>query len=275
MKIEGFKIENFEPLANEVIVKINSFVENEVKVGDTTLIIATDTKGYVEDVREEEMGAIIESMKKSKFKDKKAHQELVRMMAEKTVEKEDLEDTVASHITRHGTVTKLPVRQGNFGNWDFYCELDLSEGDEIWFDPHYTRQQRDANIQGKNEIDDKTLEDEHNKFILVPSQAIYAKKVEDKIVSINGYFLGKKLPNDRFAGKIVLPDSGIAKVEITHCPKSLPIYQREDVWKNTELKVGDIVYVMNYFATPLDSTLGATTDLVRFQSRIVLAIEQP
>ena len=88
----------------------------------------------------------------------------------------------------------------------------------------------------------------------------------------SGYVLGKVLPNDRKDGSIYLIESKTARVEVVVPNARVPKYVA-DIWNNTTVKKGDVVCMNNIFAIKLDSTLAETTDLVRFQPRVIVAVE--
>jgi hypothetical protein len=162
-------------------------------------------------------------------------------------------------------IVKVPEKELVNEGWDFNCEFDGLVGDEIWFDSTHTRQRIEEREGGFIE-NGKT-------YILVPVRAIYAARRNGEIISLNGYILGKELPNDRKYGSLFLPESKISKVQVEIPATRNPVYAY-DIWKNTEIKKGDIVYMKQQFCTKLDSTLAETSELVRFQSRAILAIEE-
>ena len=111
-------------------------------------------------------------------------------------------------------------------------------------------------------------------YLLIPARSIFATKRGDEIFSLNGYIIGKRLPNDRTYGSLFLPESNVARVMVDVAPSRTPKYKDANVWTNTDIKKGDVVCLKDFFAIKLDSTLANTTDLVRFQSRVILAIEE-
>lgn len=260
----------FKPIAGDVLVEIHHHVENEVMLPNgQKLHLATEVKGDYHKAANRDMEELFDRMKRSRFKDKSAMKQYVSELAKVKVDEADEPyDQLSTQTTRRGKVKILPHKRGNFGNWDFHCDSGLEIGDEVWFDPLYLRSELEGNG------DNKLYEVDGKKYVLIPEQAIYAAKRNDELISVNGYFLAKRLPNDSFFGNIMLLDSGVAKVEIVEVPKEQPFYRLPDIWKNTELKKGDICYLMEQFANPLDSTIARSTDLVRFQSRIVIAIEE-
>lgn len=258
---------NVRSIRGEVLIEIHSFKETEIPFAGTTLILSDPLKKSIHGGSDADMTDLFQSLKKGGFKDGNAMRDYMREIGRMARPNEDDNDYTANTVTRRGIVANLPLRRNNFGNWDFFCESGLNVGDYVWFDPFYVREQLEK-------TGDSTSFKENGKiYVYVPEQAIFAAKRGEDHVPINGYFLGKRLPNDHFIGSILMLDKKIAKIKVTHVPSVQPVFRMPDVWKNTNLKIGDVVYVSEEFATPLDSTLAESTDLVRFQSRIVLAIE--
>jgi len=270
MPLNKIDLDTFRPIAGEVLIEIHNHVEDEIVLENgQKLYLATEVKGDYHKATDSDINDLFQKLKRSGFKDKSAMKQYVAEAAKVNAEEaDDPYDQLSTQTTRRGIVKILPSKRGNFGNWDFHCDSGLELGDQVWFDPLYLRSEIEGNGEGK------LYESNGKKYILVPEQAIYAAKRNDELICVNGYFLGKRLKNDHFYGNIMLLDSSVARVEIVAAPKEQPVYRLPEIWKNTELKVGDICYMMDQFANPLDSTIARSTDLVRFQSRIVIGIEE-
>lgn len=266
MNFNDIDIDRLRLVNGECLIEIHSMVEDEIDFNGGKLKLVNKVKDSIEEAHYSDVVDLVKSMKRSHYKDAEAAKEYTRMMAEMNrVIDENKEDHEAKQAVRRGVIMKVPEKELGWSGWDFDCEFDAVVGDEVWFDSLSTRQRLEDGEGGFIE-NDKT-------YILVPSRSVYAVKRGNEILGLNGYIIGKELPNDRTYGSLFLPESGISKVEVVVPTNRHPKYVHDD-WSNTELKKGDIVYMKQQHCIKLDSTLAESTDLVRFQSRVVLAIEE-
>lgn len=258
---------DFKVLEDEVLVRIYSFQEEKIKTASGLELHLASVVPVKESGADFGQAAeLLEAIKKSGYKDAGAYREFISAIGHSKKEVEDNGQRDKQSV-RHGVIVKLPLKYGNKNNYDRIAEPDFRVGEQVWFDAFQAREQRDGG--------DKVFKDETGIYILIPYQSIFAAKRGEDIVPLNGYFTGRNLSTDRKIGFLWMPNEtkNLARVEVTGVPKSQPI-QVLDIWKNTELKVGDIVWMEKHYAVPLDSTLASETDLVRFYSRVVIAIEK-
>jgi len=267
MNFEDVEIDRLRLLNGECLVEIHSMVEDEIVFNGGKLKIVTSVKDHIEDFSPSELISTLEALKKSNYKDENAKKEYMKMLVSQKREADPNKiNHEAKQAVRRGKIVKLPERELGYGGWDFDCEFDGVVGDEVWFDSSYSREKLEEK-EGGIIIGDKT-------YLLIPARSIFATKRGDEIFSLNGYIIGKRLPNDRTYGSLFLPDSNVARVMVDVAPSRTPKYKDANVWTNTDVKKGDVVCLKDFFAIKLDSTLANTTDLVRFQSRVILAIEE-
>jgi hypothetical protein len=267
MNFEDIDIETLRLIDGDCLVEIHSWTEDEISFNGGTLKLVNSLKGMTDSGSIGDMNSLVNSMKKSNYKDKKAMSEYVRMAGEQKREVDpNKEDIRATQAVRRGVLVKKPEKGSTTKNWDFSCEFDGEPGDEVWFDSTYTR---NFITEG-----DGGFEKDGKRYVLVPSECIYAAKRNGEIKSMNGYIIGKVLPNDRKAGSIFLLDSETERVQVEVPPAKMPKYVADDVWTNTEVKKGDVVCIKKHFSVKLDSTMAESIDYVRFQPRVILAIEE-
>lgn len=267
MSYSEFDLDSLRLLSGECLIEIEGLLENEIDFNGGKLIIVSKIKESVEEVDPRDLMSTINSMKRGRYKDDGAMKEYSKMLAESKREAENVsEDNVGKQAVRRGTIVKVSEKNLTDGGWDFSCKFDGVVGDEVWFDATYTRDQMESA--------EKLFEKDGKTYILIPEQSIYAAKRGEEIVSLNGYIIGKVLPNDRTYGSLFLPEADIRRVEVVVEPAREPVYRNKDIWKNTKVKNGDVVCIRPHFATRLDPTLAQSTEYVRFQSRIILAIEE-
>lgn len=267
MNLNGVDIDRLRLLNGECLVQIHSITEDEIQFNGGTLKLVNSLKDSIEDVNPNEIYDLLKSMRKSNYKDTNAIKKYHELYANQQKQSdENAGDVAAKQAVRRGVIVALPEKDLGFAGWDFDCEFDAIIGDEVWFDSMYTRTRIEEG-DGAIDIDGK-------KYITVPTHSIYAAKRNGEIISLNGYIIGKRLPNDRKIGSFFLPESKIARVEVVVPPSREPEYVHSEFFKNTSVKKGDVVCMKEHFATKLDSTMAESTDLVRFQSRAILAIEE-
>lgn len=267
MNYSDVDIDRLRLINGECLIEVQTWTENEVKFNGGTLVIVNKIKGMIDKPGREDVNSLVRSMKKGRYKDNKAMKEYMRMAGEQHRQyDEDKQDIEAMQAVRRGVLVRLPEKLGDKNKWDFECEFDGVEGDEVWFDATYTRQ--------KLQEDENGFEKDGKRYLLIPRNAIFAAKRGDEIISLNGYILGEVLPNERKYGGIFMPDTSINRVRVEVAPTREPKFPASGVWTNTKLNKGDIVCVRDQFVVPLDSTLAQSTKLVRFQSRVILAIEE-
>jgi hypothetical protein len=266
MNFNGIDVDSLRLLNGCCLVEIHSLTEDEVSFNGGTLKIVHKVKSGVADIDPRDIFSAVKGMKKSRYKDDEATKEYYKMLAEVNRKAdENKENHQDKQAVRRGIIVKMPEASLNDFGWDYDCEFDAVIGDEVWFDATYTREMI---TEGENgfESDGKT-------FLMIPTRSIFAAKRGDDIVSLNGYVIGKKLPNDRKYGSIFLIDNDTARVEVIVPNARTPRFSDFSPWTNTSVKRGDVVIMKNHFAIPLDPTLGQSTDLVRFQTRVIKAYE--
>ena len=267
MNLDSIDIDSLRLLNGECLVEVHSMVEDEVEFNGGKLKLVTSVKDHIDDFSINEMMSALNALKKSNYKDENARKEYMKMMMSQKKEADPNKvNHEAKQAVRRGKIVKLPEKELGFNGWDFDCEFDGVVGDEVWFDSSYSREKLEEK-EGGIIIGDKT-------YLLIPARSIFAAKRNDEIFSLNGYIIGKRIHNDRTYGSLFLPESKIARISVEVVPTRKPKYRESDVWTNSDVKKGDVVCLKETFATQLDSTLANTTDLVRFQSRVILAFEE-
>jgi hypothetical protein len=266
MNFTGIDIDKLKLLNGCCLVQLHSYTEDEISFNGGTLKLVHKVKTYASEADPRDIVSAVKGMKKFRYKDKEAMKEYQSMAAElnKKVD-ENKESQQDKQAVRRGVIVKLPHACLGDSGWDYECEFDGNVGDEVWFDATYTREMITEG-EGGFEIDGKI-------FLMIPVKSIYAVKKDDEILGLNGFVIGKRLPNDRKQGSLYLPDTKTARVEVVVPNARTPIYKENSPWTNTVVKKGDIVLMRDIFAIPLDATLAKSTDLVRFQTRVIRAYE--
>lgn len=267
MELTKHEFEKFEVLSDDVLIEIGGFLQNTVKLGSSELVVVSDVKDYTIHGDEGYMAELAKAMKKSNYKDKNLMKEWVRTVSAAQSERNGYTENKAKNATRRGVIRKVGKKTNEFGNFDYRCKFTATEGEEVYFDAFYTREYFENALEPSKPmivVDDKI-------HIFVPIRAVFAVKRE-KVEPLNGYILGKKSNSTIKVGSIYHPDNGVQRVEVVEACEDQPEYL-SSVWHNTRVKKGDIAHILNHFATPLDGTINGSTDLVRFQPRIIAAIE--
>jgi len=267
MNLSGIDLDKLRLVNGECIIELRSLTEDEINFNGGTLKIVNKIKNYISEVDDNEMVDIVKALKKSGYKDQALLDEYSKMAGEAhreaDMEKENIQDKQA---VRRGKIVKVSEIDLNNTGWDYECEFDAVEGDEVWFDATFTRELITEG-EGGCIIDGKI-------YLMISKRSIYAAKRGDEIVSLNGYVIGKILGNERMFGSVYIPDNDIQRIEVVVPNARLPKYLMPDVWYNTDVNVGDVVCVRNIYATKLDPTLANTTEYVRFQPRVIMAYER-
>jgi len=267
MNLAGIDLEQIRLVNGECIIELHSLTEDEIDFNGGKLKIVNKVKDYISEVDDDEMVGIVKALKKSAYKDKKLLKEYEVMMKESSREadpnKENIQDKQA---VRRGKIVRIAVKDLANQGWDYDCEFDAVEGDDVWFDATFTREMITEG-EGGCIIDGKV-------YLTISKKSIYAAKRGDEIFSLNGYIIGKLLGNERKFGSIHIPDNDICRVEVVVPNTRVPRYSRPDIWTNTKVIKGDVVCVRSVFATKLDPTLAKTTEYVRFQPRVIMAYER-
>jgi len=267
MNLNGIDLENLRLVNGECIIKLHSLTEDEIDFNGGKLKIVNKVKNYIQEVDPQYMFDLVDGMKKSRYKDKSLAKEYTRIVAESQREAdENKEDIQGKQAVRRGKIVKIAERDLSYQGWDYDCEFDAVEGDDVWFDATFTREMITEG-EGGCIIDGKV-------YLTISKKSIYAAKRGDEIISLNGYVIGKLLGNERKFGSIHMVDNDIQRVEVVVPNARTPRYASPDVWTNTEVKKGDVVCVKSVFATKLDPTLAKTTEYVRFQPRVIMAYER-
>jgi hypothetical protein len=266
MNLNGIDIEKLRLVNGECIIQLHSLTEDEIDFNGGKLKIVNKVKNYISDVDDDEMVGIVRALKKSQYKDKQLMKEYEIMAKEAHREADpDKEDIQGKQAVRRGKIIRIAEKDLTYQGWDYDCEFDAVEGDEVWFDATFTREMITEG-EGGCIIDGKV-------YLNISKKSIYAAKRGDEIVSLNGYIIGKLLGNERKIGSIHMVDNDVQRVEVIVPNARTPRYASPDVWTNTNVKKGDVVCVRNIFATKLDPTLAKTTEYVRFQPRVIMAYE--
>jgi hypothetical protein len=264
MNLKGLDIESLRLISGDCIIELHSLTEDEINFNGGKLKIVNKIKNYISEVDENYMFDLVDGMKKSRYKDKNLMKEYNRIVGESKREAdEDKEDIQAKQAVRRGRIVKISEVDLQDQGWDYQCEFDAVEGDEVWFDATFTREMITEG-EGGCIIDGKT-------YLTISKKSIYAAKRGDEIISLNGYVIGKLLGNERKNGAIHLVDNDLTKVEVVVPPARIPKYNQPNVWTNTEVNKGDVVCVRRIHAVKLDPTLANTTEYVRFQPRVIMA----
>lgn len=267
MNLAGLQLDKIKLINGECIIELHSLTEDEIDFNGGKLKIVNKIKNYISEVDDDEMIGIVKALKKSGYKDKQLLKEYEIMAGEASREADpNKEDIQGKQAVRRGKIVRIAVKDLAYQGWDYDCEFDAVEGDDVWFDATFTREMITEG-EGGCIIDGKV-------YLTISKKSIYAAKRGDDIVSLNGYIIGKLLGNERKFGSIHIPDNDICRVEVVVPNARIPKYAQPDVWTNTEVKKGDIVCVRNVFATKLDPTLAKTTEYVRFQPRVIMAYER-
>ncbi len=262
MRIDS--IDNFRPLKGDCLIEIDKMVNDEISFAGTKLKIVSDLKGT---------GGPDDAYLNSLSKDFGKHNKDGSLIAEITKarvlsQNPDLEseDHLSKQVIRCGTIAALPLKEDNDANWDYDTPIEASVGDFVYFDSYYTREQ----IKLAKSDNDKVIECGDKLYLLVPYRAIYYAKGK---YGINGFIVGEKIENEGERNGIYYKDDSVAKVKVLYPPISYPTYKNNDLWGNTEVEVGDVVYCAPHFCIPIDSTIGSDTKLVRVACRVIMAIE--
>jgi hypothetical protein len=265
MSYQEVDIDKLRIINGECLIEIHSLVENEIDFNGTKLQIVTKVKGSNDFAHDNDVMDLVKRMKKFHYKDKEAAREYTQMVASLNREYDkDKEDHEGKQAVRHGKLVKVSEKNIDYGGWDYSCEFDAQVGDEVWFDATFTRDQID--------MSEKVFQNNGKTYMLIPQKSIHAAKRGEEMISVNGYILGRLLPNDRKAGDLYLIETDTARVEVVVPNPRTPKYIA-DIWNNTKVKKGDIVCMRKIFAIKLDATLAETSDLVRFQPRVIVAVE--
>jgi hypothetical protein len=266
MNLNGIDLEKLRLVNGDCIIQLHALTEDEIDFNGGKLKIVNKVKNYISDVDDDEMVGIVRALKKSQYKDKQLMKEYEIMAKEAHREADpDKEDIQGKQAVRRGKIIRIAEKDLTYQGWDYDCEFDAVEGDEVWFDATFTREMITEG-EGGCIIDGKV-------YLNISKKSIYAAKRGDEIVSLNGYIIGKLLGNERKIGSIHMVDNDVQRVEVIVPNARTPRYASPDVWTNTNVKKGDVVCVRNIFATKLDPTLAKTTEYVRFQPRVIMAYE--
>lgn len=267
MNLNGLDISKLRMVNGDCIIELHSLTEDEIDFNGGKLKIVNKIKNYISEVDPDYVFDLVNGMKKSRYKDKDLMKEYNRIVGESNREADpDKEDIQGKQAVRRGKIVKIAEKDLTYQGWDYECEFDAVEGDEVWFDATFTREMITEG-EGGCIIDGKI-------YLTISKKSIYAAKRGEEIVSLNGYIIGKLLGNERKTGSIHMVDNDLTRVEIVVPNARNPQYVRPDVWTNTEVKKGDVVCVRRVHATRLDPTMAKSTEYVRFQPRVIMAYER-
>lgn len=267
MNLSGLNLDEIRLMNGDCIIELHSLTEDEIDFNGGKLKIVNKVKNYISEVDDDEMVRVVKALKKSGYKDSSLLKEYDRMASEAHREADpDKEDIQGKQAVRRGKIIRIAEKDLNYQGWDYECEFDAVEGDEVWFDATFTREMITEG-EGGCIIDGKI-------YLTISKKSIYAAKRGDEIISLNGYIIGKILGNERRFGSIHIPDNDIQRIEVVVPNARIPRYTSSEIWTNTKVIKGDVVCVRNIYATKLDPTLANTTEYVRFQPRVILAYER-
>jgi hypothetical protein len=267
MNLNGIDLEKLRLVNGECIIQLHALTEDEIDFNGGKLKIVNKIKNYISDIDDDEMVGIVKALKKSQYKDKQLMKEYEIMAKESSKEADpDKEDIQGKQAVRRGKIIRIAEKDLSYQGWDYDCEFDAVEGDDVWFDATFTREMITEG-EGGCIIDGRV-------YLMISKKSIYAAKRGDEIISLNGYIIGKPLGNEIKFGSIHMVDNDVQRVEVVVPNARTPRYASPDVWTNTEVKKGDVVCVKTVFATKLDPTLAKTTEYVRFQPRVIMAYQR-
>lgn len=189
-------------------------------------------------------------------------------------------DRQHKNAVRYGTIAKMPYKTPKVSTDIYHCELDAEEGDTCWFDGHHAQTQIAARAEKTKTTPDIIFYVDDKMYISVPQSAVVATKRGEEIIAQNGFILGTLIEKPNTS---VLPSGIIVKtkpdeysrVKVTSVSKNKPEFKEtdKDTFRNTDIKVGEIAVMENFRPIYLDKTYAGTSELVRFQSFVILSVE--
>lgn len=268
------------------VVEIVSLKANEITTEGGLKLIVPDSVELEREKDEHDrqllakMAKKIVSLQREDETKKALRKEYIALKESVNKRTEDNKDTnegyLARQATRKGILIKKPLKnvleEGNM----FSCELDAEIGEEVYWDGFWTTQQI------KHKLGDKTLEDtiievDDKLYLIIPSVALFAARRGEDWIPLNGYVIASPIKeNDEEvtkAGIIIKKEpSNVARARVVSVPKSKPIF-RDEAFKVTEVKVGDVVITRPFYQLELDKTYASETKLVRILTGVIMATE--
>jgi co-chaperonin GroES (HSP10) len=268
------------------VVEIVSLKANEITTeGGITLIVPDSVEFEMEkDAYDKQLLAKIakkivsypreDETKKALRKEYIALRESVNKRTEEN--KDTNEGYLARQATRKGILVKKPLKnvleEGNM----FSCELDAEIGEEVYWDGFWTTQQIKHSL-GDKTLDDSIIEVDDKLYLIIPSVALFAARRGEDWIPLNGYVIASPIKEETEevsqAGIITKKEpSNVARARVVSVPKSKPVF-RDEAFKVTEVKVGDIVITRPFYQLELDKTYASETKLVRILTGVIMATE--
>jgi len=281
-------IEEFDNLSfmRKCVVEIASLKANEITTeGGITLVVPDSVEFEIEkDAYDKQllakMAKKLVSYQREDETKKALRKEYITLKESVNKRKDENKDTneayLARQATRKGILVKKPLKnvleEGNM----FSCELDAEIGDEVYWDGFWTTQQIKHSL-GDKTLENSTIEVDDKLYLIIPSVALFAARRGEDWIPLNGYVIASPIEEETEqvtkTGIIVKKEpSNVARARVVSVPKSKPIF-RDEAFKVTEVKVGDIVITRSFYQLELDKTYASETKLVRILTGVIMATE--
>ena len=280
MKLTKEEFDALSPLY-ECIVEIPAFKSNTHKFEDGTEIeIVTDVDLNVDDNYKRDLmnkiGRRLVDMPRENEEKKKLRAEYKRLKGEvSSKDTPTARERGNRQATRFGVLVKKPrtvtLREG----FMFTCELDCEVGEMVYWDGFWASQvlaQKDG-----EKGDDYVIEVEDKKYLRIPSTSLFAVRNGDEFRGLNGHLICEPMPE-----KEKVLESGLyapadkkstTRSKVVAVSRYNPKYRNANMFKNTEVKVGDVIHSEDHFQIELDKTAASTTSYVRVLNSSILFIE--
>ena len=268
------------------VVEIPSLKANEVTTEGGLKLIVPDSVEFEREKDEYDrqllakMAKKLVSMPREDETKKALRKEYIAFKESVNKRTEENKDTnegyLARQATRKGILVKKPLKnvleEGNM----FSCELDAEIGDEVYWDGFWTTQQIKHGL-GDKTLDDSIIEVDDKLYLIIPSVALFAARRGDDWIPLNGYVIASPIREETEeiskAGIITKKEpSNVARARVVSVPKSKPKF-RDEAFKVTEVKVGDVVITRPFYQLELDKTYASETKLVRILTGVIMATE--
>lgn len=193
----------------------------------------------------------------------------------------DTEYEPEKHATTSGTVVKLPIglsydeQPGSSNSLDFDTEMELEEGDKIFF--HYLASLKA--VEGNDYYEDE----EGNTYFGISYDSIFMAQRGDEVIPVNGYIIAEPVYEKSVNTSIELPESkekeeNVNKAKVKYIGKPNKGYRMRDYTDEMEeeLEPGDIIH--HNCAVPLQHSIhneieGRGKIFYRLQRKNIHAVE--
>lgn len=273
--------EEFDALSPlyECIVEIEALKSNVVKFADGTEIevvtdsISVDPDGYKKKLLLT-LGRRLADMPRESEEKKSLRAEYKKIKAEVESAKSSTDQENGNRqAIRCGKLAKKPkinaLRDGNI----FSCELDCEVGETVYWDGFWAAQMLDKNTKG----DDYMIDVEGKKYLRIPAISLFAVRNGDEYRGLNGFLICEQLKEKEritISGLYVpVEEKPTTRARVVATSKYLPVYRNKELFKNNDIKVGDVVHSEDHFQIELDKTASSTTKLIRILNSSVLYVE--